>query len=237
MAYETHQVRRQKVRYDDANSDNALRYQLQVNGAKVTPTSGTITIYRPGNSTALVDAAAMTVSGTMLTYSVDTTTEASWPIEEGYRAELAVVASGTTYKRVILFDVVRFLLDLGIAYDQLVAYDDRLRDVQWDGDEDLSEVILACRDVLQTRIEAKVIGDGGLVENMILDHSRVAVAARDYILAHIWRVKGHDERADYYKAQHDALWDAVLSTIRFDEGQDGEEDSEAGKIQEVRLVQ
>ena len=123
------------------------------------------------------------------------------------------------------------------SFDQLVAFDDRVRDLQWDGDEDLSEVIDSCRDILQTKIESKVLGDQQLLENMILDSSRVAIAARFYILGHIWKVKGHDDRADYYMRDFESLWDAVLSTIRYDQSQDGQEDGEIGAIQEVRFVQ
>lgn len=237
MAYETRQLRRQKVLYNSANATNLLKYQLVVDGAKVTPTSATIAVYKPSSTTAVLAATAMTVDGTLLTYALDTTTVADFPVDVGYRGDIVVTHSAETYARTIIFDVVKYLLDLNIGVDQLIAFDDRLRDVQWDGDEDFSEVILACRDVLQSKIEAKVIGDSKLVENMILDSTKVAVPARFYMLSHIWRVKGHEERADYYMTEFTALWDAVLSSIRYDEGQDGVEDSEIGGLQEVRLVQ
>ena len=117
MAYEHKPLRRQKVRYNNTNDDNPLLYQLVVDEEKVTPTSATITIYAPGNSTALVTAAVMTVTGTLLTYKPDTTTEASWPIATGYRADIVVTYATLTYDRHVVFDIVPYLLITGVARD------------------------------------------------------------------------------------------------------------------------
>jgi hypothetical protein len=236
VAYPNRNLGRQKVLYNSTNAANPLAYQFVLEGAKITPTSATITIYRPGSSTALVSAAAMTVSGSTLGYAVVTTTTASYPVETGYRADIAITYGGVVYARHVVFDVVRYLLDLGIDFDQLVAIDDGIRGIAWDGDEALADLITSYRDVLQARIESKVLEDDELIENMILDSSRVAVAARFGILAQVWRVKGNPERADYYEAEYRSLWSTVLGSIRYDKQQDGMEDAEAGGIQEVRLV-
>jgi len=236
MAYEQRNLRRQKVRYNDDNDDNKLEYQLVLDGAKVTPTSATITIYKPGSTTAVVSAASMTLSGSVLQYAPDTTTVANYPVDEGYRADLAITYSGVVYKRQLVFDVAKYLLDLNIGYDQLVAFDDSIRGMTHDGDEDFSELIESCRDVLQTRIESKVLEDGRLLENMILDNTRVATCARFYILSRIYMNKGDLERHDLYRNDFDQLFDAVLNSIQYDKAQGGEERAEMGGIQEVRLV-
>lgn len=236
MAYEQRPLRRQRVRYDHANADNPLVYQLVLDGAKVTPTSATITIYRSGSTTALVTAGAMTVSGTKLTCSVDATTEASWPIENGYRADILVTASSVVYSRHMVFDVVKYLFDLNIGFDQLVALDDGIRGMAWDGDEDFSAVILACSEVMQAKVESKILGQGRLIQEQIIDPTRLAQAARFYMLAHIYRTKGNAERAGEYMGEYTEIWDALLSSERFDEGQDGSEDGEPGGSQEVRIV-
>ena len=236
MAYEQRNLRRSKVRFNDDNDDNPLEFQLVIDGAKVTPTSGTITIFKPGSSTAVVTTASMTLSGSVLKYAVNTTTTANYPVDEGYRADLAITYSGVVYKRQLVFDVAKYLLDLNIGFDQLVAFDDSIRGMTHDGDEDFSELIEACRDVLQTRIESKVLEDKRLLENMILDHSRVASAARFYILSRIYLNKGDLERHDLYRNDFDQLFDAVLNSIQYDKAQDGEERTEMGGIQEVRLV-
>lgn len=238
MSWEQRPVRRQKVRYDDDNDDNPIYSQLLINGVKQTPAGegagATITIYAPGNSTALVSAAAMTVSGSLLSYSVDTTTEASWPIDTGYRAELAITHNTVVYKRVLLFDVVRFVLDLRCGFDELVALDDGIRGMGHDGQDDFRNVIVASRDLLQAKLEAKALRDQKLVESMILDHDTVANVARLYILGRIWWPKDRDRAKDYFE-EFNPLWEAILSSLKYDKGQSGEESSEMGGIQEVRL--
>lgn len=236
MTYELKPLARQKVLYDNANTTNPLRYQLVLNGAKVTPTSATITIYRRGSDTALVSAAAMTVSGSLMTYAVSTTTEASWPIETGYRAEITVTYGGVTYLRHIVFDVVRFLLDLAIGVDQLTDIDDRVAGMVHNGDDDMPGLIVAARADLQARIESKVLKDGKLIENAILDPSHLAVAACYMILGQLWFDKGEPDRAKWYIDRYESLAGAVLNNLRYDEAQDGDEDSDAGGVQQVRLV-
>jgi len=242
MTWEQRPVRRQKVRYDDDNDDNPIYSQLLINGVKQTPDIGEgddhlarITIYAPGNTTSLVGPVPMTVSGSLLLYSVDTTTEASWPIDTGYRAELAITCNAIVYHRVLLFDVVRFLLDLRIGFDELVALDDGIRGMGHDGQTDFRNVIVASRDLLQAKLEAKALKEKKLVESMILDHDTLANIARLYILGRIWWPKDRDRAQDYF-AEFEPLWDAVLSNLKYDKEQSGEEDSEMGGIQEVRIT-
>jgi len=236
MAYELRRLGRQKVRYDSLNGDNPLRFQLVVAGAKVTPASATITIYAHGGTTALVSAAAMTVSGSIVSYWVDTTTEASWPVGTGYRADIVVTYNALTWPRSIVFDVVKYLLDPGVGFDQLVGYDDGIRDMAHDGDEDFSNVIEACRDKLQLAIEAHVLGEGKLVENMILDSSKVAVAFRELVLSRIWFGKNQDKH-EAYDGEYRGSLKLLLSSLQFDKNQDGAEDAQLGGIQPIRLVQ
>lgn len=236
MAYESRHLRRQKVRYNSTNATTPLSTQFVLAGAKVAPTSATITIYAPGNSTALVSAAAMTVSGTLLSYAPDTTTVASWPIEEGYRAELAITYGGAVYSQTLIFDVCKFVLNLGITRDQLLALDEGVRAAEHAGDEDFSEVIEAVRDELQLLLETRAIDGGHAVENMVVDASRVAIPARRKVLATIWRNKGDVPRAEYHEAEFKALWTAVIAGVRFDKDQDGEEEEGAGRIDGIRLV-
>jgi hypothetical protein len=237
MAYEYRHLRRQKVRYNSANDDNPLIYQLVLDGVgKVTPTSATITIYAPGNSTALVSAAAMTVTGSLLTYVVPTTTTASWPIDSGYRADIIVTYATKTYDRTVVFDVARFVLDLGIGRDQLVALDPRLNGADHAGDETFAPLIGAVRDELQALIESHVVDGGRLLENMILDQSRVSPAAINLILARYWRGRGELEMAGSYQDTYDALFMAALSSISYDTDQDGEESGTMGGLQTMRLT-
>lgn len=234
MAYEARTLRRQKVRYNDDNDDWPLTYQRIKAGEKQTPSAATIEIFAPGNATAVLDATAMTVSGTLATYSVDTTTTTDFPIGTGYRARILATVGGTVNVDDLYFDVAPYLLHLGIGRDQLVALDDRIDAMEWAGDEDFSEVIEAVRDELQARIESKVLADKKLLETMILDQTRVAVPARFLILARIWQAKGEPEKAEAYRAEFNELWRVTLDSIQYDSDQDQEEDARIGGIQMMR---
>lgn len=235
MAYESRHLRRQKIRYENANDDAPLKFQLVKDGAKITPTSATVTIYDPSGDEVLA-ATALTVSGTLMTKAVSTTTVADYPVDTGYRAHVIVTHSGgTTEEEDFLFDVVKFLLDIPLGFDQLVARDDRVRALEWNGDEDLSEIIEACRDELQLLIETKAINDGQLLENMILDSSRVAIPFRQYVLAAIFEAKGQDEAAARYRDRYDMFWRAMLDGIKYDVGQDLVEDASSATPQVVRF--
>lgn len=237
MAYEQRAIRRQKVRYDDDNSDTPLRWQRVIDGEKATPDAApTITIYAPGNSTALVTDDDMTLSGTVATYSVDTTTEASWPVQTGYRARIKTTVGSIEYLDDVMFDVVKFILTLDIGVDQLAALDERVSSMQHRGDEDFGELIEAVRDELQAMIETRVIKDNRLLENMILDVSRVSIPARFLILHRIHEEKENYEAATRYMERFQELWRSTLSTIQYDSGQDLEEDSTLGGVQAFRLV-
>ena len=178
----------------------------------------------------------MTVSGTLLTYSVDTTTETSWPIEAGYRAEISSVVSTVAKKDVLIFDVVRFLLNLGITVDQLRDRDDELRGMEWNGDEDMPGIINAVRDELQLAIESKAAENDTLIENMAIDSSKVATVGRLKCLAEIWHGKGNTAKGDRFEKLYEQSLSAMLGAIKWDTAQDGNEDSGGHVIQVVRFV-
>lgn len=236
MTYEAKSIRRQKVLYNNANSRTPLTYQHIESGAKVTPTSATITVYAPGGSAALVGPVAMTLSGTLLTYSVVTTDTGDYPIDTGYRAEIAITIGGVVTTALIMFDVVTWILRLEVGKDQLIALDDGLNGIAHAGDSDLSEVIEACRDEIQVLIESRVLEDEKLIENMIPDHATISVAARPYILAQVWRNNGNVEKAKMYQERADKLLKSVLGSLRYDKGQTGEESATPGGLQPIRLV-
>ena len=237
MAYEQKSLRRQKLRYDSDNEDNPVVFQLVVDGAKVTPASATIAITDP-DGTAVLTASAMTASGTLLTYAVDTDDADDFPAATGYRADLAItVGTGddaVVYTRHIVLDVVKYVLDLGIGRDQLLARDESILAAEHAGDEDLSPLIEACRDELQLKLEAKAFADERVIENMILDSSRVAVPARLYIL---WQfhLQRNAELAETYETQYRELWADFLAAIKYDKNLDGIEESSQVLVRQ-RLV-
>jgi hypothetical protein len=234
MAYESRPLRRQKIRYNSANTDAPLKYQLVLNGAKQTPSAATITVYDPGG-TSILSATAMTVSGTVCSYSVSTTTTATWPVDTGYRARISATVSGTAYADDIIFDVCKFLLLVDVAWDQLVALDDRVRGLEHNGDTDLSEVIEAARDELQLDLETKAIEQGRLLENMVLDKSRVSIPARLLTLAQIFESKSNYEAADRYRDRYERALKSVLAGVEIDANQDLQEEAAPQGLKGIRL--
>lgn len=234
MVYEARPLRRQKVRYNSTNVDTPLRYQPVRNGEKQTPTAVTVEVFAPGVATAVLTPTAMTISGTIASYSIDTTTTTDYPIGTGYRGRILATIGGVVHTDDVYFDVAPFVLHLAIGRDQLLALDDRLDGMEWAGDEDFSEIIEAVRDELQTRIESKVIDDKKLLETMVLDQTRVATPARFLILSRIWRAKGEPELAAAYREDFAELWRVTLDSIQYDTGQDQEEDARIGGIQMMR---
>lgn len=80
----------------------------ELDGALVNPDAGaTVTIYGPGGATTTVSGAAATEAGTYaLTYDLNLSDTAAWPLDQDYAAEFTFVSGGLTYVRRVLFDVV-----------------------------------------------------------------------------------------------------------------------------------
>jgi hypothetical protein len=235
IAFESRVLRRQKVRYNDDNDDNPIVYQRNLNGVKVTPSSATIQIFAPGNSTAVLDATAMTIDGTLAKYSVDTTTTSDFPVGEGYRARILATISGTVYPDDIYFDVAKHIVNLDIGYDQLVGLDSRISGMEHAGDETFAALIEAVRDEIQLRLETASAGNKQFLETMIVDKSRISIPARFLVLARVMRAKGHKEEADEYMAEFRELWRAMLQGTKIDKDGDQEEDGRQGQTTRARL--
>lgn len=236
MAYEQIRLSRQKVLYNSTNATNPITAQLVLQGAKVTPTSATITIYAPGGTTALVSAGTMTVTGTMLTYSATTTTTASWPIATGYRADIAVTYSAAVYTMHEMFDVVKYLVRCHVTWDRLVAIDDSIVGSEHNGDEDLSPLIESVRDMAQAALEAKIVNGKKLVENYILDTAPTDTAMAFGVLAQWCLNRGMIEKYKIYREYFERTLGDILSTLKYDTGQSGFEAATPGGIHEVTLV-
>jgi len=237
MAYESAHLSRFKARYNSTNDDNDLIFQLVRKGAKITPASATITIYKPGATTAVLGATAMTVSGTLMTYQIVTTTVANYPVGTGYRAHIIVTVGAVTYDEDVYFDVVQNVPSGRIGRDQLLALDERILGMDHAGDEDFSEVINAVWDEVQFDLETREIEGDQLLDNMIVDRHRLSVVARYLVLARILRPKGHTEDAKYYEDLYTTKMRQMLAGgIKFDVNQDQEEDDDQGNALTVRLV-
>lgn len=228
MAYESAPISRFKCRYNSDNDDNEITFQLVRSGVKVTPASATIAIYKPGSTTAVLAATAMTCSGTLMTYAVDTTTTADFPAGNGFRARVVVTdANAVTYDEDLFFDVVKTVPQGRITRDQLVKLDERVSSMQWAGDDDFSELIMAVWEEVGLDIESREIDGDQMTCDMVVDRNRLSVAARHLTLARILRPKGEVEDSEYHEKQYKQKLKQILSgAIRHDVTQDQEEDSD-----------
>lgn len=228
MAYEAVPISRFKARYDSDNDDNALTFQMVRAGAKVTPSSATIAIYQPGNSTAVLDATAMTCSGTLMTYEIDTTETDDFPVATGYRARIVVTDSGAvTYEEDIFFDVAELVPQGRITRDQLLKLDERVMTMQHAGDDDFSELIQACWEENQLDLESREMDGDQLLDSMVVDRARLSVVVRFLCLARILRPKGEREDAQYYEETYrNKLRQLLSGGVRHDLDADKEEDAD-----------
>lgn len=239
MAYESAPLTRMKVRYNSDNADNPIIFQLVRYGAKVTPASAVISVYAKGSSTALVDEAAMSISGTtLLTYSIDTTTVASWPIADGYRVDVVVTdANENEYVERIYVDVVKVVPQGKITRDQLVKVDERVLGMQWADDSDLSELILGVWEEVQLAIESRTVDGDYMTDDMIVDRAKLSIPARHLCLSRLHRSKGNLDDAKYFEGLYNDMMRSILSGgVRMDLDQDGDEDTEAQNSMYVRLT-
>lgn len=243
MAYEFRQLRRYKARKNSDNSDNLLTVAVVADGAKVlcaddTADTAKITVYAPGSSTAIETdtAGTMTTGEANVTFALDTSADTTnYTTREGYRGDLTITIGGQVYTGHVVFDVVPYVLKLLISRDQLLDRDDRLRGMDWAGDDDMSGIIEACRDELQLRLEGVAYENGRILEDMALDHNKLAVFQRLYTLEAIFRAKGDEDAADVYERKFNDAWDVYLAQVKFDTSQSGTEDTKPTRLVRQRL--
>ena len=106
-----------EVRFDSAGQ--VLKAWAMVDGALVTPTSATVTLYSPGGAV-LVAATAATV-GSELTYTLDASDEGTWVLDEGYTARWDYTIASVARVQEHLFDVVLrpILANIPVTVDDL----------------------------------------------------------------------------------------------------------------------
>ena len=236
MAYEERPIARQRVRRNSANADYPLTYQLVLPAdGKVTPASATISTYGDhAADTVINDAVAMTVSGTLLTYAIDTTTVATWPNGQ-YRADLLITYSGTVYARHLRFDVVPYILDVNIGVDQLRALDDNVAGMRHGGDTDFKSLVAVCNQILQAKIETRVIEDERLLKDMLIDHTQLATAQLFFILSRIYLNRRDFDMHSQYLEDYESLLESAIGSARVDDTLSGTEPEDIGGVDDTRF--
>lgn len=105
-------------------------YVYDANNRKIIPTSATLTVYKPGTSTKLVDAGVMTVAGDgLLSYSL-TATHNDVP-DENYKAIVVYVYATVSYSITIFYDVVYAILKSVITDIDIINELPQLKDNGW----------------------------------------------------------------------------------------------------------
>ena len=237
MAYESNGLSRHTARYESNNDDNAIVFQLIRGGVKITPASATITVYAPGNTTAVLGATAMTVSGSLMTYAIVTTDTDDYPVGNGYRAHIIVTVGSVTHEDDIYFDVAKNVPSGAIGVDQLVALDERISGMENSADADFSEVIQAAWSECQFDIETRQSDGKQLKDSMVVDRVRLSVVVRHLVLSMILRPKGLTEDAKYHEDKYQTKLGQLLTSLPHDVNQDQEEDSDITMAMTCRLVQ
>lgn len=97
---------------------------------KIVPTSGEITVYKPGSTEKLIDAQAMTVAADgLLSYALTTVHNAD--VGFNFKAEVSYVYNAVTYYATLFYDVVRSGLVSVLVDDDIVTELPQLRKLGW----------------------------------------------------------------------------------------------------------
>lgn len=238
MTYEPKNIRRQKIRYDSLNEDVPLVYQFSPKGIKLTPDTGTaeITITNTAG-TVILEEAAMTIDGTLVTFCVDATDTSDYTEGHGYRADIKIEVSSVPHEGHFIFDVVKKLLNIGVTRDTLSARDSHIQGSEHAGYENLAPFIEACRDEIQLMLEAKASSDEQLFEEMVIDPSRIAIPTRIYILwMHHADIQADGAKAEHYEKTFERLWSAYKNAVRYDNGGQQEETTQRTVVVQRLIV-
>ena len=118
---------RQQFLVDTAETFRSYVYE---NNRKVVPTSATLTVYNPGSSDKLINAAAMTIgSDGLLSYALTATHNDL--AAENYKAVISYVYNAVTYSITLFYDIVNSKLVKVITDDDIVNELPQLKDNGW----------------------------------------------------------------------------------------------------------
>lgn len=107
--------------------DQVLRLTWTIDGARVAPTPGTVTVRRPGGSLVSSGAFTVNVDGVTAEYTVDAADTTSLPLEQGWLAVWdATLPDGTTREFAIEAALVRYRIAPPASYDDLYGLQSRL---------------------------------------------------------------------------------------------------------------
>ena len=107
-----------------------LRTYVYEDNQRIIPTSATLTVYKPGETTKLIDGVAMTVDANgLLSYALTATHNTT--AEENYKVVVTYIYSSTTYYMTLFYDVVNSKLSKVITDEDIINELPQLRDNGW----------------------------------------------------------------------------------------------------------
>ena len=113
-----------------ADTSDTFKTYVYEHNRKVVPTSATLTVYKPGSETKLIDGVSMSIAGDgLLSYelTVSDNTEAGL----NYKTVIAYVHGGTTHTITLFYDVVLSRLVKVVTDEDVIAELPQLKDNGW----------------------------------------------------------------------------------------------------------
>ncbi|HLE09139.1 MAG TPA: hypothetical protein VI914_05890 [Thermodesulfobacteriota bacterium] len=118
---------KQQFLEDTADTFKTYIYE---NNRRIVPSSATLTVYKPGGDSILVDAQSMTVgAGGLLSYSL--TTAHNDAANENYKAVISYIYNSATWYLTFFYDVVKSKLSRVITDDDIINELPQLKDKGW----------------------------------------------------------------------------------------------------------
>jgi hypothetical protein len=207
--------------------DNVLKITIERDGSAVTPTAGTITIYRP-SGTKLVDAVAATALGSTSTYTLTNATTSSETLSDGWSVEWSLTAAGSVHVFRTDGALVRRKLYPTVADADIAALvpalDPSASNKITSATTHQGHIDEAWRRI-QRRLQRKGIRPWIIVDAHAFHDAHLYLTI-SLILADLGLHGGgvYLEEAARYRQEHEAAWNDVR--YRVDTGQDGGVDSD-----------
>lgn len=211
--------------------DNLLKCPVYRDGALVAPASGTVSIWN-ASGTAIVSAAAVTVTGSVATYTLLDATTSALPVEDGWRfewsltftspAEVHVFRQDGALVRRRLYPVVTDADLVRLHSDLAASSTDAIVPTGWDAQDYIDEA--------WADIDGKLVAAGNY-PNLIMSPSSLRAAHLYMTLAAIFRdlstsasAEGkYANLAEHYDARAADAWGRL--SFRYDADDDGQNDS------------
>lgn len=204
--------------------------------------TGTVTIKNPGGTT-LVNAASVTITASedKVTYTLDTTTVANWPLDENYTWELTITAAaGQVYYRHGLLDVVLMPFACHVTdqdFPPSIPEETGQTSFAWEIGQAFAAVVTAIRghivpDVARVEHRARP----GLIFDLDAMNQAILHMAMEIVCEN--RMQQAGDRWDVIRQRHITKYNETMSllfeTMRYDYDEDGKLSDLENEIRPLR---